>query len=356
MKKILVFMGWGMTICLFAWSTAGYAQVSVGTVNNRVVQGGTTSSTLQPIVQSSSAQAQSGGTSTSGTQTSQGSTSTKAQASGSTTQTNTQQQAAATRNTKVADSAVATVKNTVDATYNSQTQEFTFTDANGQQKTMKLTDISGLTKDWIDKAGIQNGDKINLGLSEDGKAILVTNSDKDGNKVWEYDSQSHAMSYYHTSGALKGKLDYVTSESTRKYTFRGEGKDPGVGKDGHVITQKCFYDSNNNLSKIEYYTWSAENRGKNGAAKKSDQQRYTRYKYREDTFTTPTTATCDVTATACNKPSSTKYFDDPRPINWEPVLKGTVPQDNQGRYFLKTKNDDGTVSYYMLTARQDGFD
>lgn len=210
------------------------------------------------------------------------------------------------------------------------------TDQDGNKVTVKVSDVAGLTGDWLKAAGY-DPDKhtVKVEKDADGKVKLLTVSDKDGNTLFKYDSGSRLMEHYHTSGDLKGKVDYVTSESTRKSTWRdATAKDPGMGKDGHVVVQKFKYDDKGEISSVEYYTWTAGNR-----KKAEDQRKYSRYMYRQDTYKD-------------GELEKTAYYDDPRPTFWEPTITGTISKDNQGRYFLTT--EDGKS--YMLTARKDGFD
>ncbi len=133
------------------------------------------------------------------------------------------------------------------------------TDQDGKAVTVKLTDVGGLTDAWLKAAGYDaTKSKVKVNLDTNGKITTFGIHDENDNIVAQYDPSSHLMQYYYTDSTLKGKINYVTSDSKNKYTWLGEtGADPAMGKDGNVIVQKYFYDANNKVSSIQYYAFCA---------------------------------------------------------------------------------------------------
>lgn len=240
----------------------------------------------------------------------------------------------------------------VEATYNEEKGKFTYTDSEGDEHTVDVADIPGITKKWLSSLELKDGDKVTFSIADEeaeDKIVLITAYQEEGkeNKAWQYDTGNHLMAHYHTEGELKGRLDCITSESTRDYQWagegeigkelqaheeieRGEGYDPGKVHN-HVVVQKNFYDEEGNLDKKEYYTWTA------GDVKGKENKKY-RYLYKRDTIVGESS-------------KSTEYFDDPLPVSWDPKITGKLVEDSYGRYFLK----DGD-KYYKITTRIDGFD
>ncbi len=212
------------------------------------------------------------------------------------------------------------------------------TDQDGNDVTVDIADVSGLTSDWLTAAGYDaDTSTVKVTLDDSGAVTKLSVYNEDGDLVCSYNPDSHQMSFYYTSGDLKGKIEYITAESTRDYTWRYsdyDREDPGKGTDGHNISQYYNYDSDGNLTSVEYFTWTAGNSPRRG-----DAAMYSRYMYRVDTY-------------ADGELTDTTYYNDPRPTYWDPTLTGTVVQDSEGRYFLKA--DDGTM--YLLTTTMDGFD
>ena len=209
-------------------------------------------------------------------------------------------------------------------------------DQTGKAVTVKLADVSGLTSDWLTAAGYDaTKSKVKVNLAADGKVTTFGIYDTSDSILAQYDPSSHLMQYYYTDSTLKGKLNYVTSDSKQKYTWLGAANtDPSMGKDGNVIVQKYSYDDKGNVASIQYYAFTAGVRKETG-----EDGQYSRYIYRTDTFVE-------------GKKTKTEYFNDPRPTFWEPTLTGKVSTDAQGRIFLTAT--DGKS--YLLTARKDGFD
>ena len=262
----------------------------------------------------------------------------------------------------------------IDGTYDSTAGTITYKAADGTDKTVNIADI-GLSKDWM-TALTAEGDKVSLTMNSDGTVKLITGTDSTtGAKKWEYDPSAHLVAHYDGDKGSE-KCTVVTSDEdyTTNYVWASKtAADPGKGPDGHMVVQRFNYDSSGNLQTVDYFAWTSGNRG--GLHPEIHKQVYGvletkgRYMYRQDTVlqssvntdSSSSTATDSSSVTAnCtdNPPSSdnikvsTKYFNDPFPVDWDPVKTGTVTKDEYGQYWLETSNGES----YLLTARDDGFD
>ncbi|MCX7926558.1 MAG: tetratricopeptide repeat protein [Candidatus Omnitrophica bacterium] len=329
MKRIAV----GLICLLFCWTQLSYAAAGAGVYNYYGDDFNKIGYKYQQSIAPSSFK--SAGTAVSTTQSTSKATTTDKDTT-STSKSNTKTATTTTKSNTKTDT--TTKKATTTDTSNKQITSIKAIDTStGQEVTVNLSDISGLTSEWLTALKFEETKhKVEIEKSDDGsiKTVTIKDSSK-GVILYQYDPSSHLMAHYHTEGNLKGKINYVTSESKKDYTWRDtNATDPGKGADGYNIVQKFFYDDKGNITKVEYYAFTAGNRKKD-----DDKRKYSRYMYRQDTYKN-------------GELIDTKYFNDPRPIFWEPTITGTVVKDEQGRYFLK----DGKGTYYLLTARKDGFD
>ncbi len=219
----------------------------------------------------------------------------------------------------------------VPANYNPTDGTITYVDPNtGEARTVNIEDL-GLTQEWLEKL-LQEGGDLTVKLNEDGSVKLLVgyNETEGGAKRWEYDPQNRLAAHYEGSKGEERVTVITSDEPFKDYIWASPDiEDPGDGPDGHLVVQRFNYDENGNLESVEYFTWTAGDRaGKDKS----------RYCYRKDTISGDTI--------------KTKYFNDPFPDDWDPVLTGTVEKDEYGRYWLVT--DKGEK--YLLTFRVDGFD
>ncbi|MFA5362531.1 MAG: hypothetical protein WC335_04705 [Candidatus Omnitrophota bacterium] len=220
-------------------------------------------------------------------------------------------------------------------------------EVNGEQKAINIADI-GLSAEWLNQVS-QTGGIHSVIENEDGSVKLIVGSDDSGAKKWEYDPSAHLVAHYEGEAGSE-KCTVVTSEETYNANYiwaSDNAADPGAGPDGHQVVQRFNYDDSGNLATVDYFTWTAGDR--QGVDK-------ARYMYRQDTVVSNTSADEEITAECedtdcCETEVTTKYFNDPFPVDWDPLLTGTVNKDEYGNYWLET--GDGN---YLLTARVDGFD
>jgi len=260
---------------------------------------------------------------------------------------------------KVGTSTTTTTTQEAKATYDAAKGTLTYTGADGKEVSKTLTEL-GIKADWMNEL-VKLGGTLSVQTKADGSVALIVGKDSTGAKKWEYDPSAHLTAHY-TGDVGKEKCSVVTSEESYKNYIWGskDAADPGKGPDGHMVVQRFNYDTAGALKTVDYFTWCAGDRAGTDKA---------RYMYRQDTVkastttattpsstvtatgsTTATTADCK-TATDCSN-ITTKYYNDPFPVDWDPVMTLTVSKDSYGRYIGTTK--DGKV--YLLTTRVDGFD
>ena len=219
----------------------------------------------------------------------------------------------------------------VPANYNPTDGTITYVDPNtGEARTVNIEDL-GLSQEWLEKL-LQEGGDLTVKLNEDGSVKLLVgyNDAEGGAKRWEYDPQARLAAHYEGAKGEERVTVITSDEPFKDYIWASPDiEDPGDGPDGHLVVQRFNYDENGNLESVEYFTWTAGDRAG---------QDKSRYCYRKDTISGDTI--------------DTKYFNDPFPDDWDPVLTGTVEKDEYGRYWLVT--DKGEK--YLLTFRVDGFD
>ncbi len=234
------------------------------------------------------------------------------------------------------------------AVYNEADGTITY-EVDGEQKTINIADL-GLSAEWLQTLSENEGGIHSVVENEDGSVKLIIGSDDSGAKKWEYDPSQRLVAHYEGEAGNE-RCTMVTSDEVYNANYiwaSDNAADPGAGPDGHQVVQRFNYDDSGNLETVDYFTWTAGDR--QGVDK-------ARYMYRQDTVVADdTTADDEVTAecddTDCCEPKvTTKYFNDPFPVDWDPVLTGTVSKDEYGNYWLETS--DGK---YLLTARNDGFD
>lgn len=219
----------------------------------------------------------------------------------------------------------------VPANYNPTDGTITYVDPNtGEARTVNIEDL-GLSQEWLEKL-LQEGGDLTVKLNEDGsiKLLVGYNDAEGGAKRWEYDPQARLAAHYEGSKGEERVTVITSDEPFKDYIWASPDiEDPGDGPDGHLVVQRFNYDGNGNLKTVEYFTWTAGDRAG---------QDKSRYCYRKDTISGDTI--------------DTKYFNDPFPDDWDPVLTGTVEKDEYGRYWLVTDKGER----YLLTFRVDGFD
>ena len=219
----------------------------------------------------------------------------------------------------------------VPANYNPTDGTITYVDPNtGEARTVNIEDL-GLTQEWLEKL-LQEGGDLTVKLNEDGsiKLLVGYNDAEGGAKRWEYDPQARLAAHYEGAKGEERVTVITSDEPFKDYIWASPDiEDPGDGPDGHLVVQRFNYDENGNLESVEYFTWTAGDRAG---------QDKSRYCYRKDTISGDT---IDI-----------KYFNDPFPDDWDPVLTGTVEKDEYGRFWLVTDKGER----YLLTFRVDGFD
>jgi hypothetical protein len=217
------------------------------------------------------------------------------------------------------------------ANYNPTDGTITYVDPNsGEAKTVNIEDL-GLTQKWLEKL-LQQGGDLTVKLNEDGsiKLLVGYNDAEGGAKRWEYDPSARLAAHYEGAKGEERVTVITSDEPFKDYIWASPDiEDPGDGPDGHLVVQRFNYDGDGNLESVEYFTWTAGDRAG---------QDKSRYCYRKDTIS--------------GDQIDTKYFNDPFPDDWDPVITGTVEKDEYGRYWLVT--DKGEK--YLLTFRVDGFD
>ncbi|MFA5362532.1 MAG: hypothetical protein WC335_04710 [Candidatus Omnitrophota bacterium] len=247
---------------------------------------------------------------------------------------------------------------TIDAAYDADAGTITYT-ADGEEKIINIADV-GLSADWM-KTLTGLGGKLSVTENEDGSVKLITGSDDSGAKKWEYDPSAHLVAHYEGEAGSE-KCTVVTSEETydANYLWGSDtAADPGEGPDGHFVVQRFNYDDSGNLETVDYFTWAGGNRG---GLHPADHKAVfgvdltkTRYMYRQDTVVSSATDSDEVTAnctsTGDDTTVTTKYFNDPFPEDWDPVLTGTVAKDEYGNYWLDTG-----CEKYLLVCATDGYD
>ena len=216
----------------------------------------------------------------------------------------------------------------VSANYNPQEGTITYVNPDtGEDVTVTLEEL-GISQEWLETLlGLGNDLAVNI---RDEGILLVGYGGEDGAKKWEYDPSSHLVAHYE-GGKDSERVTMITSEEeSSDYIWASpHTEDPGAGPDGHLVVQRFIYDDEGNLSNVQYFTWTAGDRQGQDKA---------RYMYREDTIE--------------GEKITPKYYNDPFPDDWDPVITGKVVKDEYGRFWLQ----DEKGNMYLLTFRVDGFD
>lgn len=215
---------------------------------------------------------------------------------------------------------------TIPANYNPEEGTITYTDPETGETVTKTLDELGISQEWLETLLGLGGD-----LAWDTEHNLLVGYGDDGAKKWEYDPSSHLVAHYEGPKGSE-RVTVITSEEeadTQYIWASPHTEDPGEGPDGHLVVQRFIYDESGNLTKVQYFTWTAGDRQGRDKA---------RYMYREDTIE--------------GTKITPKYYNDPFPDDWDPVITGTVIKDEYGRFWIK----DEKGNMYLITFRVDGFD
>ncbi|MDD2702390.1 MAG: hypothetical protein PHC33_00030 [Candidatus Omnitrophica bacterium] len=246
------------------------------------------------------------------------------------------------------------------AVYNEADGTITY-EVDGEQKTVNIADL-GLSAEWLRTLSENEGGIHSVIENEDGSVKLIIGSDDSGAKKWEYDPSAHLVAHYEGEAGSE-KCTVVTGEDeyTDNYVWGStEAADPQAGPDGHFVVQRFNYDGSGNLKTVDYFTWAGGNRG--GLHPEIHESIYgveltkARYMYRQDTVVSDSASSSDEISADCTEECNgttvtTKYFNDPFPEDWDPVLTGTVAKDEYGNYWLDTGSEK-----YLLVCATDGYD
>ena len=244
------------------------------------------------------------------------------------------------------------VDGSVSVIFSQEKKGFVYT-KDGKEVVVSLQDIFGDGQSsFFSSWGIQDGDALTVTFETvDGNTVcfLTKYKNETQNKEWVYDVSSRQTVYFHTEGASAGKPDYVAQENGGWFRWADNNSADPTHRDQiihlglhfsdgrqfveHFVAQKYFYDTDGNLTLIEFYTSTG------GAGTEIGQLRvYGRYTYRVDTYD------------AAGERAKTVYYNDPYPGSWDPQIEGIIVRDSFGRYFLQ--ENDGTR--WLIIARKEG--
>lgn len=213
----------------------------------------------------------------------------------------------------------------VPVSYNPDEGTITYVDPETGEEVTKTLEELGISAEWLEALLGLGGD-----LAWDLENNVLVGYGEDEAKKWEYDPSSHLVAHYEGPKGSERVTVVTSEEEASPYIWASpHTEDPGTGPDGHLVVQRFIYDEAGNLTQTQYFTWTAGDR---------QGQDKSRYMYREDTIE--------------GDKVTPKYYNDPFPQDWDPVITGTVVKDEYGRYWLK--DDKGNM--YLLTVRVDGFD